>query len=373
MKDFLIAFSASTAAIGGIIFAFLISKALGFEETQSDILDNVEKKILEINKINSKLLGITVFESVYKLTEKNILDKYFEELEKNYFNLENREKDYLVEFIKLNKAFYLKQDEIVEKLNEKKNEFLNNKYIVLKEIIDKSDAREVSTIDDLKKNPEFVFLKDKVEYVIRLEDYIRNKNTPKPEVRKKLNIPTINFFQNSSKFEIDYNRFNEVNTKKFEYLSPNNISNMRLLQEKSNQLLIEYKYKKEEMKPLLKKITSLKKERNSIYMFLGTAYIMVILGVIYPLSYIKYSNEAKLDYTLYNNFFSELFSFSGIMLFSLFIIFTIFTLKIYLLVAANNELKKVFNKLNNEDFLENKSYIIENFEFCENYTDKDTE
>ena len=113
-------------------------------------------------------------------------------------------------------------------------------------------------------------------------------------------------------------------------------------------------------------MTSLKKERDNIYIFLIIAYFMIVFGVIYPLSYIKFTNEIELDYTIYNNFFSELFSVSGFMLAVLLAIFSGFSLRIYLLIGFNNELVLMIKKLKNQEFIDNKNYIIENFELCEN-------
>lgn len=354
MKDFLIAFSASTAAIGGIIFAFLISKALGFEGAQSDILDNVEKKILEIKKINSKLLVVFISEAIYDNTEDDLIEEYDKKLNEDYFKWESKELYYWVNYVKEDKAYYLFKDEVIEKLIKKKYEFLENKYKALKKIIKSSNV--IESIKDLEKYEEFVFLKNNEEYrsklkndiKIEIENKIRNRGF-EPVVGERVYLrPSLETLKNVNFSSTVWPKIRET-------------------QKEIGQLLVEYTYKKEEIKYLLKKIGNLKKERDNICIFLTIAYSMIIFGVMYPLSYIKYPNETKLDYTPYNNFFRELFSFSGFMLFMLFIIFTIFTLKIYLLIVAGGELTLIFNKLKTENLLENKNNIIENFEFCESY------
>lgn len=363
MKDFLIAFSSSTAAIGGIIFAFLISKALGFEGAQSEILESAEKKILEIKKINSKLLVIFISKAIYDNTEDDLIEEYYKKLNENYFKWENKELYYWVKYVKEEKAYYLFKDKVIEKLIKKKNEFLKNKYKTLQKIIQNSSIEKIENIKNLEKYEEFIFFKNNEEYRIKLKNDIKNEI----EIRNRGFEPVVGarVYSDPPSIGSYLENFKNINFSSMTW------PKIRETQKEIGQLLVEYTYKKEEIKHLLKKIDSLKKERDNICIFLGTAYFMIIFGVIYPLSYIKFPNEAKLDYTLYNNFFKELFSFSGFMLFMLFIIFSVFTLKIYLLIVASNELTLIFNKLKTENLLEEKSDIIENFEFCESYIIED--
>lgn len=357
MKDFLIAFSASTAAIAGIIFAFLISKALGFESAQSDVLDSAEKKILDIKKINSKLFGISNLKFNYNGTEADLLEKYVEKLEQDYSKWESRGLEHFIEYIKGNKVYHLQKDILLEKLNEEKDRFLERKYEALKKIIENSLSREITSLYDLKKYPQYNILKNSAIYLIQLEDDLKNKNCKiESELERLVRLSTDSIRLGDKDLVANF-------------LSPNQYKEKEI-QKQIGELLVDYIYKKEELKYSLKKMTSLKKERDNIYIFLIIAYFMIVFGVIYPLSYIKFTNEIELDYTIYNNFFSELFSVSGFMLAVLFAIFSGFSLRIYSLIDFNNELVLMIKKLKNQDFIDNKNYIIENFELCESYKEK---
>lgn len=360
MKDFFIAYSASSAAVGGIIFAFLISKALGFESSQSKILDNVERKILDIKKINSKILTIAISKVTYEETEADLLNKYSKELERNYFKWQDKEINFLIEYVKKENAYYLRKEEAEEKLKKKSFEFLEYKYNFLKKIIKSSKYEEIEDINGLKKYDEFEYLKNNVEYNNKLKKYI------KENLKIQLDIESGEYERvgDAVPINVQSQRIRESKNSMLDKLQIR--ETQKKTQKEIGQLLVEYAYEKEKMEHLLKKITNLRKERNRIFVFLGTAYFMMNFGVIYPLSYTKYSNGVKLDYTIYNNFFYELFSFSGFMLFVLFVIFTIFTGMIYYIVSFNNELTTAFNKLRNNKLFENKSYIIENFEYYQN-------
>lgn len=357
MKEFLIAFSASTAAIGGIIFAFLISKALGYEGTQSDILDNAEKKILETKKIDSKLLMIFISRDIYDNTEDNLIEEYDKKLNENYFKWENKELYYWVKYVKKDKAYYLSKDKVIEKLIKKKYEFLENKYKILKEII--RNSSNIENIKDLEKYEEFVFLKNNKEYSKKLKSQIENQIKNQIELRLGglKYVGDAKGHSYSPKIKSCLARLENVD------FSSTDWPKKRETQKEIGQLLVEYTYKKEELKYLLKKMTSLKKERDNIYIFLALAYFMIVFGVIYPLNYIR----IELDYIVYNNFFRELFSVSGFMLAVLFVIFSVFSYRIYLLTGFNNELDLMIKKLKDRNFIDNKNYIIENFELCESY------
>ena len=76
---------------------------------------------------------------------------------------------------------------------------------------------------------------------------------------------------------------------------------------------------------------------------------LFFIGLIYPLSYLKYPNEVKLDYTLTNNFFSEILSKTGIILLIVSVIFFIFILRI---LSINN--KNIISKLEKNEL---KKYL----------------
>ena len=233
MKDFLIAFSASTAAIAGIIFAFLISKALGFEGAQSDILDDVEKKILDIKKINSKLFGISNLKFSYNGTEDDLLEKYVEKLEQDYSKWESRGLEHFIEYIKGNKVYHLQKDILLEKLNEEKDRFLEKKYKFLKKIIENSLIREITTLDDLKKYPQYNILKNSAIYLIQLEDDIKNKNCKiESELERLVRLSTDSIRLGDKDLVANFLSSNQYKEKEIE--------------KQIGELLVDYIYKKDE-------------------------------------------------------------------------------------------------------------------------------
>ena len=73
MLEFFKVLSGVTASIISIVFAFLLSKIISFEEKSSDIIEKIENRLIELNelKIDIKSMGMTQGE--YDESLKNIL------------------------------------------------------------------------------------------------------------------------------------------------------------------------------------------------------------------------------------------------------------------------------------------------------------
>lgn len=113
---------------------------------------------------------------------------------------------------------------------------------------------------------------------------------------------------------------------------------------------------------LSKKTNGFNKEKNQINIILTGISLFFIIGIIYPLSFVKYSGNVELDYSL-NNFFYELNSMSGIILFIIGIIFLSFIAGMFFI---NNKLDFTKEKL--EEF--NKIYTFEYYSiYFKNYED----
>ena len=78
MIEFFKVLSGVTASIISIVFAFLLSKIISFEEKSNDIIEKIENRLIELNelKIDIKSMGMTQGE--YNDSENEIFEKYFE-------------------------------------------------------------------------------------------------------------------------------------------------------------------------------------------------------------------------------------------------------------------------------------------------------
>lgn len=99
-------------------------------------------------------------------------------------------------------------------------------------------------------------------------------------------------------------------------------------------LEIEESKKKSEL--LKKRMENSKFQIKEINIFLILILSFFIVGIIYPISFIKYGSLEQLDYTLTNNFFSEFFSTSGKIIFIISILFFVFIGRV---IFINNKLK----------------------------------
>lgn len=114
---------------------------------------------------------------------------------------------------------------------------------------------------------------------------------------------------------------------------------------------------------LSKKTNAFSKEKKQINFFMIIVSLFFIVGIIYPLSFLKYSENTELDYSFNNNFFYELNSMSGIILFIISIIFLSFIAR---MSHINNKLYFSEEKL--EEF--NQIYTFEYYSiYLKNYED----
>lgn len=113
---------------------------------------------------------------------------------------------------------------------------------------------------------------------------------------------------------------------------------------------------------LSKKTNGFSEEKKQINFFMIIVSLFFIVGIIYPLSFLKYSENTELDYS-FNNFFYELNSMSGIILFIVGIIFLSFIVR---MSRINNKL--YFPKEKLEEF--NQIYTFEYYSiYLKNYED----
>lgn len=350
MKDFFVAFSSSSAAIAGIIFAFLISKALGFESLQEEIMDEINKKIIDLKRINSKILNRIISSEIIETRKEEIELSYEKKLFADYDNWIQKEEEFLMDYLLKAKIYYLDIDECLKKLKEIGKSFLKNEYEKMKEYIEEIPSYEIKKIaylDKLEDKEEFKFLNkiSEVEYK-DLDDLFEYKKSY------------------SESFLEGYARGSGI--QKLYYPTPDYDSEAKEIENDIALQLVEFEYKNEEIHHLYKKINNLKTERTNLTIFLGFAYIIVIVGVIYPLSYVKYKNEDILDYG-FNNFWRELFSRSGIMLAILWLILTLFTVTIYKAIQLKKELDILKVDIKGISLIKTENYIMKNMERCQEF------
>lgn len=359
MKDFFITFSGTTAAVAGIIFAFLISKALGFEELQDNIYDDFEKKELEIKKLEKKLGGIQPVTSIVDYIKNDIECEFQDKLEKEYFNLRGKEEYFVENYCLKKEIYYIDLNELREYLKKITLNFLDKEVEKMKNYfyeMERGDLLKINSLKEVQYKEEFKYLNEVYETIYLYFHSLKEK--------RRLEKSDFQFFKNIERLEQQY--IKSINIGYNSRLTIESEIKMVMDFEKDIKiLLIDYIYKKEEIKKLLKKIKTLKNERNNIIGFLGISYIMIIFGVIYPLSYIKYSNNMELDYSL-KNFIRELLTVSGFMLGMLFVIFTLFSYKIYLGIKLKNNISEIDERVKNLDVIESQNKILQNFNYFQN-------
>lgn len=357
MRDFFVTFSSTTAAIAGIIFAFLISKALGFEELQDNIFDDFEKKELEIKKLEKKLGGIKSVASIINYIKNDIEYEFENNLETDYFNLRGKE-EYFVEHYCLKKeVYYIDLNEFTENLKKITLNFLDKEVEKMKNYfneMNRIDLLKINSLKEVQDKEEFRYLNEVYETIYLYFHSLKEK--------RRLEKSEFRLLENIKKLEEQYMKYNNNNAYISRLSSENEMKMVVDFEKDIKILLIDYIYKKEEIKKLLKKIKTLKNERNNIIGFLSISYIMVIFGVIYPLSYIKYPNNMELDYSL-TNFIRELLTVSGFMLGMLFIIITLFSYRIYSGIKLKNNINEIEARVKNLDIIESQNKILKNFNY----------
>lgn len=355
MKDFFIAFSTTTAALVGIIFAFLINKVFGFEERQEEIFDDFEKNESEIRKIEKQLVAMKQISSIENNVKNDIKNKFKDKLEKNYYELRGKEEEFINDYCRKKEIYYINNSELVKEMGNITFDFLDKEIEKMRNYFEKMDIEELSKINSCKEldnKIEFKYLNEVSNTIEFLFSFIKEEKIKEKE----------SFFKDKKNTT---EKMIKCNINSFKALDPifpkkeqekNNIE----FEKEIKILLIEYIYKKNNIKTLLKKIRFLKKEQKKILIFLGFAYILIILGVIYPLSYVKFSNGTNLDYGL-QNFFSELFTVSGFLLGALVIILSLFLCIISSGMKLKLNLNQVEERVKDLNRLESQNIILNNF------------
>lgn len=122
-----------------------------------------------------------------------------------------------------------------------------------------------------------------------------------------------------------------------------------------------YLFKKNKLDETVKKSRNLKKESSILKNIIIWSIPIFIFGIIYPLSFVKYE-DGNLDYSLFNNFVSELFSLSGWLLTIVSIVFFIFCFLLYKgLNKSFNIEKNLKTKLIEYKISKKESYYLKNF------------
>ena len=171
MIEFFKVLSGVTASIISIVFAFLLSKIISFEEKSNDIIEKIENRLIELNelKIDIKSMGMTQGE--YDDSENEIFEKYFEII----LDIDKESDENTVMYIlKEKKIFFITVNEIMSKLEKRKKEWCKES---LKEIVNFIEKNYFSSISDVYKNIEDSFKSTKLIKKLLPEEYslsIRN-------------------------------------------------------------------------------------------------------------------------------------------------------------------------------------------------------
>ena len=291
MIEFFKVLSGVTASIISIIFAFLLSKIISFEEKSNNIIEKIENRLIELNelKIDIKSMGMTQGE--YDDSENEIFERYFEII----LDIDEESDENIVMYIlKEKEIFFITVNKIIGKLEERKKEWCKEK---LKEIVNFIEENYFSSISDIYKNIEEKFKSTKLIKKILPEEYslsIRNA--------------FINSQKNKNSYFLHNNHFNYLEREKTVY--------------KKSLILL---------------------------------YFLFIVGVIYPLSFIKFEEETFIDFSIYRNFLEQLFTLSGIFLTFLSLIVGISLYFLWnILSKVNYQIKEI--SLDNDDWIL-KSYF----------------
>ena len=281
MLEFFKVLSGVTASIISIVFAFLLSKIISFEEKSNNIIEKIENRLIELNelKIDIKSMGMTKGE--YNDSEDEIFEKYFEII----LDIdEGTDENIIMYILKEKEFFFITVNEIMGKLEERKKEWCKES---LREIVNFIEKNKFSSISDVYKNIEDSFKSTKLIKKLLPEEYslsIRNA--------------FINSQKNKNSFFLHNNHFNYS-------------ENLNLT--KNYQF-----YRKDKIKAMIDKyeikISSLENEKSIYKKSLILLYFLFIVGVIYPLSFIKFKEETVIDFSIYRNFLEQLFTLSGIFL-----------------------------------------------------------
>ena len=331
MLEFFKVLSGGTASIISIVFAFLLSKIISFEEKSNDIIEKIENRLIELNelKIDIKSMGMTQGE--YDDSENEIFEKYFEIIDID----EESDENTVMYILKEKKIFFITVNEIMSKLEKRKKEWCKE---ILKEIVNFIEKNYFSSISDVYKN---------------IEDSFKSTKLIKKFLPEEYNLFIENAFRNSKKnknsFFLHNNNFNYSE-------NLNLIRNYQSYRkDKIKAMIDKYEIKISSLENEEKKLNYLEREKSVYNKSLILLYFLFIVGVIYPLSFIKFEKETFIDFSIYRNFLEQLFTLSGIFLTFLSLIVGISLYFLWnILSKANYQIKEI--RLDNDDWIL-KSYF----------------
>ena len=196
--------------------------------------------------------------------------------------------------LKEKEIFFITVNKIMGKLEERKKEWCKES---LREIVNFIEKNNFSSISDVYKNIEDSFKSTKLIKKLLPEEYslsIRNA--------------FINSQKNKNSYFLHNNHFNYLEnlnlTKNYQYYRKDKIKAM----------IDKYEIKKSSLENEEKKLNYLEREKSIYRKSLILLYFLFIIGVIYPLSFIKFEEETFIDFSIYRNFLEQLFTLSGIFL-----------------------------------------------------------
>lgn len=333
MIEFFKNLSGVNSSIISIIFAFILSKIFGLVENIENISNNINDEVFELEKLKIEIRNIGIKKSFYESKLEKVKDIYFE----NYLNYQNSTiENNLKNILKEEGLFFLDLDELEKEILIREKEFLKDKKEEIFNYI--NDNRQFQTSENLMQN----IIKMPFYKVLKEKNLISELNIVLGMSPIYSGINLVNKMKLYDERDSLYNKVLNLNN----LLSEKSFADLNKLEAKLEfYCLLLNKLNKEKGK-----ISFAKQERNFLKKLLIGLYIIFIFGVIYPMSYIKYKNESILDYSLYNNFLSEFFSISGLILFGLTIIVTIFIIILYKMLDINISIEEV-KELDNEDWI----------------------
>lgn len=331
MIEFFKVLSGVTASIISIIFAFLLSKIISFEEKSNDIIEKIENKLIELNELKIDIKSMGISQGEYADSENEIFERYFEII----LDIdEESDKNIVMCILKEKEIFFITVNKIMGKLEERKKEWCKES---LREIVNFIEKNNFSSISDVYKN---------------IEDSFKSTKLIKKLLPEEYSLSIRNAFINSQKNKNSF--FNHNNN--FDYLKNLNLTrNYQFYRkDKIKAMIDKYEIKKSSLENEEKKLNYLEREKSIYKKSLILLYFLFMIGVIYPLSFIKFEEETVIDFSIYRNFLEQLFTLSGIFLTFLSLIVGISLYFLWdILSKANYQIKEIS--------LDNGDWILKNY------------
>lgn len=286
------------------------------------------KKQFDINEYKISIKSIGVRENVFDFSYDELKDCL---INKEYFYLSELEKkERIKNIIKENNYFYLN---LVSTYNEIE--------IGSIKIIEKIKDDYITNLANIDQDEELQLIKTfsskKYSLIINsLNQNLTSCNSILSFAEKLNRISNYNY--PITKLIIDYDKIYELESTLEKYVLRISVLNT----EKS-------------------KLIFLKKEASILKSVVVFSFIIFVLGIIYPLSFVKYTNES-LDFSIHNNFFSELFSLSGLFLLGIFLFFLIICFLLWNNLDSCTKIEKEYlDKINKTFELGDDDWIIKNY------------